>query len=290
MRVAGIIIKDGKVLLMRRIKNGEEYYVFPGGSVEEGENLEEALEREIKEELSLDIKNYEKIFEIENRGNKETYYLIFDFNGTPELGGPEKERMNEQNQYYPEWLNLIKAAELKNLLPREAVAQVKRLPETYPSTEYYKSIPKKRMAAGVLIFNTENKILLVKPSYKEHWSIPGGVTDSNESPRQTAMRETKEEIDIDLKLCQFLCVDYISPKDKVDENLQFIFYGGILNKEEIRKIKIDKDEINDYKFVNTDKAMELLGGVERKLGKRLPRYLDALKSNMAIYLENGEEI
>lgn len=50
---------------MRRIKDSEEYYVFPGGGVEEGESSDEALEREIKEELSFDIKNYEKVFEVE---------------------------------------------------------------------------------------------------------------------------------------------------------------------------------------------------------------------------------
>lgn len=115
---------------MRRVKNGEEYFVFPGGGVEEGELPEEALEREIKEELTLDVKNYKKIFEIENRGVKETYYLIMDFSGTPQLGGPEKGRMNEQNQYYPEWLELMKAAELKNLFPREAVEELKDLYET----------------------------------------------------------------------------------------------------------------------------------------------------------------
>lgn len=288
MRVAGVIIKDGKILLMRRIKNGEEYYVFPGGGVEEGESPDEALEREIKEELSLDIKNYEKVFEIENGGIKEAYYLVIGFSGTPQLGGPEKERMNENNQYCPKWLNLIQAAELKNLFPREAVAQVKRLPETHPNAEYYKAIPKKRMAAGVLLFNEENKILLVQPSYKNNWSIPGGITDANESPKQTAVRETKEEINIDLKLCKFLCVDYVLSKEKVDENLQFIFYGGILNKEQIKEIKIDKDEISDYKFVDTNEVADLLGGPERILNRRLPQCLEALKNNTAIYLENGE--
>lgn len=39
-------------------KYGEEYGFF-GGGIEEGESSEEALKREIKEELSIEIKNYE---------------------------------------------------------------------------------------------------------------------------------------------------------------------------------------------------------------------------------------
>lgn len=286
MRVAGIIIKDGKILLMRRIKNGEEYYVLPGGSVEEGESVEDALKREIKEELSLNVLKYDPAFEIENKGVKEAYYLIMDFSGTLQLAGPEKEKMNEQNQYYPEWFNLIKASELKNLMPREAVNKLRRLPETHPNPEYYKAIPKKRMAAGVLLFDENDKLLLVKPSYKKHWSIPGGMTDANESPRQTAIREIKEEINIDLKLCQFLCVEYALNKETPDESLQFMFYGGVLDKEQIGNIKIDGDEISDYRFASIDETTEMLGGIERKLSKRLPECLKALKNKTAIYLEN----
>ena len=55
-RAVGVIIKENKILLMRRMKNGQEYYVFPGGGVKEGESTETAIIREIKEELSLDAK------------------------------------------------------------------------------------------------------------------------------------------------------------------------------------------------------------------------------------------
>ena len=48
-RAVGVIIKDNKILLMRRIKNGQEYYVFPGGGVKEGESTETAIIREIRE-------------------------------------------------------------------------------------------------------------------------------------------------------------------------------------------------------------------------------------------------
>ena len=286
MRVAGIIIKDGRILLMHRIKNGEEYFVFPGGGVEEGETPEGALEREIKEELNLDIKNYEKVFKVENRGMPEAYYLIMEFSGTPQLDGPEKERMNESNQYYPEWIELMKAAELKNLFPREAVAQVKRLPTMHPNPEYFKALPKKRMASGVLLFNERNELLLVKPSYKDHWSIPGGVVDRNESPREAGIRETKEEVNIELKDLKFLCVEY-TRKNK-DEDLFFLFNGGQVTPQQISDIKIDPDEISEFRFASIEEAAEL---IERSkvLAKILLKYPEIIKNNASVYLENGEE-
>jgi 8-oxo-dGTP pyrophosphatase MutT (NUDIX family) len=103
------------------------------------------------------------------------------------------------------------------------------------------------------------------------------------------IRETKEEVGIDLKLCQFLCIDYIFAGEKIDENLQFIFYGGTLDEEQIDNIKIDKDEISDYKFIDINEATKMLGGISRKLAKRLPKCLEALKDNTAIYLENGDQ-
>ena len=120
MRVAAIIVKDDKILLIHRIKNGQEYYVFPGGGVKEGESLEEALIREIKEELTLDTKVFKQIFNITNQGRDEFYFLIQEYYGTPQLNGEEKERMNEDNQYIPVWIKLSEAINLSNLYPKEA--------------------------------------------------------------------------------------------------------------------------------------------------------------------------
>lgn len=287
-RDAAIIIREGKLLLIRRVKPGEEYYVFPGGGVEAGETPEEALRREMKEEVSLDIKNPELVFELENEGRTETYYLITNFEGVAKLGGPEKERMSEQNQYHVEWVDLLHAASLKNLFPREAIEKLRRLPDTHPRMEYYQAIPKKRMAAGVLILNEKDEVLLVKPSYKDHWSIPGGVIEADESPRQAALRETREEIGLDLVECQFLCVDYYPADLKKDENIQFMFYGGVLDEIAINGIRIDRDEITDYRFVHVDEAIALLGGLTRGLSRRVKLCVEAITGESAIYLEQGQ--
>ncbi len=137
-RVVGIIIKDRNILLMRRLKNGQEYYVFPGGGVEENESFVEALKRETKEELSIDIENPKLIFGLENQlkdqygGHmtgypNEHYFLVENFTGQPELGGPEKEQMDDKNQYFLEWAELKdmkKIQEMKNLFPQEAVKKL----------------------------------------------------------------------------------------------------------------------------------------------------------------------
>ena len=127
MRVAAIIIKDNKILLIHRIKNSQEYYVFPGGGVKEGESLEEALAREIKEELTLDIKVFKQIFNLTNQGQEEYYFLVEDYDGTPILNGEEKERMNENNQYYPVWVNINEAKTLQNLYPKEAKERLDKI-------------------------------------------------------------------------------------------------------------------------------------------------------------------
>lgn len=91
--------------------------------------------REMKEETGFDVKIEKLLFNLENQfsesygGNVqgdvlEYYFLIKDFSGDMALGGPEKERMNEQNQYYLEWIELSKIKDMPNLYPKEAVKRV----------------------------------------------------------------------------------------------------------------------------------------------------------------------
>ncbi len=128
-RAAAVIVKNNKILLFRRIKNGEEYFVFPGGSVEKSESVKNAVIREIKEELDLDIEISKLIFKFFNKydsGSMNYFYLVKEFKGTLKLGGPEKKRMNKNNQYYPEWKNLKQLKKLTNLYPEGAKSRIEK--------------------------------------------------------------------------------------------------------------------------------------------------------------------
>ena len=67
--VAAVIVRDGKILCVQRAEHEKEYisskWEFPGGKVEVGESLEEALVREIREELSVDIEVSEFLMTVE---------------------------------------------------------------------------------------------------------------------------------------------------------------------------------------------------------------------------------
>lgn len=96
--VAGIIRNpNGEILLMRR-KNTSHYegfYGLPAGHGEKGENMYEALEREVKEETGLEVTTSHLIHVIHATGGNETDYLHLLFKteclpGDPVIAEPDK--------------------------------------------------------------------------------------------------------------------------------------------------------------------------------------------------------
>ena len=104
-RVSAIIIESEKILLVYRIKPNKDYFVLPGGSVEENEDNVSALKREIKEETNLEIETDKLLWEVNNEYDERTQYiyLVSKYTGNLELGSPEKERQSADNKYVLEW-------------------------------------------------------------------------------------------------------------------------------------------------------------------------------------------
>jgi len=108
-RSSAIIIKNDKILLMHRRKQGREYWVFPGGGIKKGETAEEAVVREVQEETGLTV-NCKKLtcgWNKKGKNIKHSFFLCNVLgNDKPILGGPEKERSSSQNWYKPEWVEI----------------------------------------------------------------------------------------------------------------------------------------------------------------------------------------
>jgi len=105
---------------MHRIKADKDYFVLPGGSVEESEDNISALIREIKEETSLEIEVDKLLWQFNNEFDKRTQYiyLVLKYFGNLKLGSPEKDRQSEDNKYILEWHD-IKDLESLNFFPSE---------------------------------------------------------------------------------------------------------------------------------------------------------------------------
>ena len=78
-RASAIIPYEEGLIVIKRIKENneykEEYYTIPGGGQEEGETIEEATLREIREELGIDIELTDKCYEIESQGRRQYFFV-----------------------------------------------------------------------------------------------------------------------------------------------------------------------------------------------------------------------
>lgn len=114
-------------------------------------------------------------------------------------------------------------------------------------------MPKKRLSAGVLFLNSKKEILLVKPVYREGWLLPGGVIDEDESPRQCAEREVKEELGLSIMFNSLLIVDYLHKVSTTQtESIHFLFKGHVLLDEQVSKLKVTDSELKDLAFFNLE--------------------------------------
>ncbi|MFJ4409490.1 NUDIX domain-containing protein [Streptomyces sp. NPDC088910] len=96
---------------------------------------------------------------------------------------------------------------------------------------------RKRVSADVLLRDEEGRVLLVKPTYKPGWDLPGGMAEANEAPDDAARRELKEEFGLDVTLHGLLVVDWVPPHGPWDDQLAFIFDGGTLTARQTVEIR-----------------------------------------------------
>ncbi len=152
----------------------------------------------------------------------------------------------------------------------------------FTDEEYAARLPKKQVGTAVLFFNTKGELLILKPNYKEGWLVPGGAIDENESPLHSAIRETREEIGLNINELQLAGIYYGVKKGVFTDSLKFIFSGGILTDNQIAQIKLQIDELQEYIFISPEKAISLLSS---SLQKSIPACLESIKNKTIAYIE-----
>nr|CEL20146.1 Putative ATP/GTP-binding protein [Kibdelosporangium sp. MJ126-NF4]CTQ97371.1 Putative ATP/GTP-binding protein [Kibdelosporangium sp. MJ126-NF4] len=143
---------------------------------------------------------------------------------------------------------------------------------------------RKRMASGVLFTDGGDRVLLVEPSYKPQWEIPGGAVDENESPWATASRELAEELGLSRAPGRLLVVDYVPAIDGWTEAVMFVFDGGVLAQSDVDNFEFVDSEILSAGFYPLTEARTLL---KERLAGRVAAALTALRTGRTVLCEQG---
>lgn len=159
----------------------------------------------------------------------------------------------------------------------QADAAALRLLLSHPESPAF---PTKRVGAGVVIRNAANEVLLVEPTYKPRWEIPGGLVEPGESPREAAAREAREELGLVIEIGALLAVHYNDSGRHPTDGVMFVFDGGRLD--EVSRLVLPPDELLSAEFV----ALDRLGDrVDPKMVARLQAAMSALADGIPRYLE-----
>lgn len=137
-------------------------------------------------------------------------------------------------------------------------------------------------ATGALFVDDDGAVLIVEPTYRAMWEIPGGRIERGETPRAACERGLRESFGIDVTPGRLLVVDW-APHVR-EERLRFVFDGGTLTDEQLDAIELVPDELTSWAFLAADELFVML---EPRLVRRVTAALVARSGATTTYLENG---
>jgi 8-oxo-dGTP pyrophosphatase MutT (NUDIX family) len=140
-----------------------------------------------------------------------------------------------------------------------------------------------RAAVGVLYFDGPEHVLLVHPTYKEGWDLPGGYLMPGETPTSALHREILEELGTPLPVGELLVVDW-APSDREGDKILFVFDGGELSAEQLAAIRVDGVEIDGFAYHRRTALSSLL---IPRLARRVDAAVNARSKGETVYLEHG---
>lgn len=150
--------------------------------------------------------------------------------------------------------------------------------------EYLARLPKKRTAAGTQFSDELGRTLLVEPTYRPYWLLPGAVAGADESPFSAAARAIRDELGLSIKPGRLLVVDWVPPGPDRIEGLLFVYDGTTLSPEQSAEINLPQAELRSWAWCTDD---ELEVRLPAHMLRRTRAALQARNEGATLYLENG---
>jgi 8-oxo-dGTP diphosphatase len=145
---------------------------------------------------------------------------------------------------------------------------------------WFASLPGVVVAAGALITDRGGRVLLVKPNYRDLWSVPGGICEFGEPPHDGCHREVAEEIGLEIALGPLLAIDWSRPYgEDARPIMHLIFDGGQLDGG--GDIVLQEAELDGFRFTSPD---ELAAHLPPSGLARITGALRAAASGLTVYV------
>lgn len=159
---------------------------------------------------------------------------------------------------------------------------------TLPEWAAALSVARPVMGAGVLFVDDAGRVLLVRPSYKPGWDLPGGLVEPGETPRAAAARELIEELGVAAPFGRLLTVDW-TRHEVFGDTLSWVFEGRPMDPETLAALRVDGEELLEFGWHAPSQLTELC---PPQIARRL---LNALRekasgSGERVYAEEGEPV
>ncbi|WP_435240117.1 NUDIX hydrolase [Streptomyces sp. YPW6] len=166
-----------------------------------------------------------------------------------------------------------------------------------PAAQYDAARHAAWLGAAAVITDEVGRILLVHPTYRTDgtWLLPGGVVEPGEHPHVTCLREVSEELGLALSLSAVLAVHSLSPRHSglqtsttCPGEVRFVFDAGTLNPDQVRAIRLPREELSEYAFLETRDAVQRLRPVDAQI--MLAAYRVRLGHTATAHLADGRHI
>jgi len=149
----------------------------------------------------------------------------------------------------------------------------------------HRVVPRIQTSVGALIFDSRGRLLLLKPTYKSGWTLPGGeMEESGETPWEACRREVFEECGLRVASARLACVDFRRAKPGRLPGLRFLFDCGVVAQDALAGIVLQPEEISDHRLEPLPVAMTLLRKAIRD------RVASAVGAEGFVYLEQGQPV